>query len=111
LRSFINATKELVPGCESCGIVSDEIPGKDPFLPDTMSFLPDFYRLMNAPILFRSNSSFSYWAAVLGDNNVVFAPIIEGLEGGREHDRVPFVVGNRPRISMHDFCTDLHLEP
>lgn len=111
LRSFVNATRELLPGCESYGIVSEEIPRKAPSLPDQLAFLPDFYRLMNAPILFRSNSSFSYWAAVLGDRNTIFAPIIEGLEGGKEHDRVQFVVGNYPRLSTHTFCTDLHLKP
>jgi hypothetical protein len=72
-----------------------------------LQFVPDFVRLMNARVLFRGNSTFSWFAATLGRGRV-FSPVIEGLEGGREHD-VPFVEGNWPRFCNLDFVTDLHL--
>lgn len=72
-------------------------------------FLPDFYRMMQASVLFRGNSCFSFWAAVIGDAQV-FSPNIDGLEGGREHD-VKFSPGNHHRFANLAFVTDLHLQP
>lgn len=94
---------------DPCVPVSDETPRGDPDFPGELSFLPDFYRLMRAPILFRANSSFSWWAAALGHGRV-FSPIITGLTGGVEHDNVPFVEGNYPRLCELSFVTDLHLK-
>lgn len=74
-----------------------------------LEFLPDFYRMMSAKILFRANSTFSWWASVLGDARTL-APVIEGLGGGKEHD-CKFVEGNWPRFANLDFVTDLHLQP
>ena len=74
-------------------------------------FLDDFYRMTRADTLLRANSSFSWWAAVLADQEQqIFSPVVDGLEGGKEHD-VPFVRGNYPRFCNLDFVTDLHLEP
>lgn len=72
-------------------------------------FMPDFIAMMRADVLFRGNSSFSWWASVLGDAET-WAPVITGLEGGREHDEVPFVKGNHPRLCELGFVTDLHLK-
>lgn len=74
-------------------------------------FLPDFYRLMKASTLFRANSSFSWWAATLGDARRIFSPCLSGVkkQSGKTQD-VEFVEGNHSAISaMHDFCSDLHL--
>jgi hypothetical protein len=79
------------------------------YLPDDLSFMADFYRMMVAPTLLRGNSSFSWLAALLGDG-LVLSPIIEGLEGGKEHD-CAFVAGNWPRFANLDFVTDLHVNP
>lgn len=79
-------------------------------IPPEMSFVTDFLRMFRANILFRGNSSFSWWAAVLGNAQRVFSPVIEGLEGGKEHD-VEFVEGNWPRFANLAFVTDLHLPP
>ena len=54
-------------------------------------FLPDFFTLMNAPVLFRSNSTFSVWASILGDC-ITYAPIVEGVIGINKH--VYFQYGN-----------------
>ena len=79
-------------------------------MPEGFSFLPDFWRMMHCRRLIRSNSSFSWWAATLGDA-VVLSPVINGLCGGKEHDGVKFVEGNWPRLANLDFTTNLHLRP
>lgn len=88
--------------------ISDDCPAHSPMFPDELSFLPDFLALMQADVLFRANSSFSYWAAVLGHGKV-FSPIITGLAGGVEHDDVKFVEGNHARLAELPFITELHL--
>lgn len=74
---------------------------------DHRSFIVDFYRMMTCSVLFRGNSTFSWWAATLG-NSRVFSPVIEGLEGGKEQE-CEFVEGNYPRFADLPFVTDLHL--
>lgn len=75
----------------------------------TWASVPSFYRLMQAPVLFRANSTFSWWAATLGDGEI-YAPIIRGLQGG-----VPdiwcdtFVKGNWPIMAESSNNSDLHL--
>lgn len=65
-------------------------------------FLPDFYRLCVAPVMFRANSTYSWWAGVLNTGQV-FSPEVCGLPYNIEHDNVPFRRGNYARI-----C-DLHM--
>ena len=73
--------------------------------------MPSFYRLMTAPVLFRANSSFSWWAATLGHGRV-FSPIIRGLHGGVPDVRCDnFVEGNWPISADCGANTDLHLTP
>lgn len=72
--------------------------------------IPSFYRLMTAPVLFRANSTFSWWAATLGSGRV-FSPIIRGLMGGVGPvycDK--FVEGNWPVMVENSPNTDLHLK-
>lgn len=88
--------------------VTDDAPGKDLAFAGELEWVPDFVRLMRAPVLFRANSSFSWWAATLG-NGEVYSPLIAGFEGGREHDNIPFVAGNWPRLAGFEFTTDLFL--
>ena len=102
LRRSMNPGREYIA-------VSDDTPTLDSDFTGDLSFLPDFYRLMRAPVLFRANSSFSWWAATLSHGRV-FSPVITGLAGGVEHDNVPYVPGNHPRLCELDFVTDLHLK-
>jgi hypothetical protein len=88
--------------------VDERQPFNDPYFDQIGSFVPDFLRMTIAPVLFRANSSFSYWAAVLGTGRV-FSPIITGFRGGEEHDTIPYVEGNWPRLAELEFVTDLHL--
>lgn len=72
--------------------------------------LPSFYRLMTAKILFRANSTFSWWAATLGTCRV-YSPVIKGMAGGipdRHCDR--FAYGNWPMMTETPDTSDLHLE-
>jgi hypothetical protein len=81
-------------GAEAYVVVSDD--GGSPEL----RMVDDFVRLMRAPVLFRGNSTYSWWAACLGHGRV-FSPIITGLAGGVEHDNVRYTEGN------HNACADL----
>lgn len=87
--------------------VTEESPTYANF-PGHLSFLPDFWKLMNSKHLLRGNSSFSWWAASLGDCEV-YAPIIDFLEGGKEHD-CRFVKGNWPRFTNLAFVQELKLK-
>lgn len=76
----------------------------------TMVALPSFYRLMTAKVLFRANSTFSWWAATLG-NGRVFSPVITGLETGKRFVACDdFVEGNWPQMTKEPVNTDLHLK-
>lgn len=61
------------------------------------SFLPDFFILMNAEVLFRSNSTFSVWASILGRKDMItYSPIVEGITGLNKE--VKFKWGNWHKI-------------
>lgn len=78
-----------------------------PYLPDDLSFMPDFYRMMTAPTLLRANSSFSWLAALLG-NGLVLSPIVDGKSG--DDCDCEFVAGNHPKFTGHlDFVENLYV--
>jgi len=88
--------------------VTEEIP-VSVSMPDRMNFLPDFWLLMKSKNLLRGNSSFSWWASSLADDSQnVYAPIVDFLEGGKEHDCI-FVKGNWPRFTSLDFVQELKM--
>lgn len=89
-------------------IVTEEHPTPGGSAVGSNSFLPDFYRMLNAKCLFRANSSFSWLAATLS-KGVIFSPIIKGLAGGIEHNLVDFVPGNWPALSDLACGSDMHL--
>lgn len=111
---FANITREsYVVACAEHGITEELIwieqdqaaPGYDQPIP----FLPDFLRLMQADVLLRANSTFSWWAGALS-NGVVYSPVVDDHVGKCD---VKFVKGNWPRIAHTDrvgvIVTDLHL--
>jgi len=59
-----------------------------------VQFLEDFYTLVNADVLLRANSTFSWWAGVLG-NGTVWSPVVEDLTG---EQTVEFAEGNHPKF-------------
>jgi hypothetical protein len=71
--------------------------------------MPSFFKLMTAPVLFRANSTFSWWAATLGTGKV-FAPIITGCKGGvKDEYCAHFVEGNWPVMANNLPNTNLYL--
>ncbi|QEH38559.1 hypothetical protein OJF2_71620 [Aquisphaera giovannonii] len=74
-----------------------------------LGFLADFFAVMNADVVLRANSTFSWWAALLGEGRV-FSPVVEDRTG---YQTVEFVEGNWPRICDPRNCrtlvTDLHV--
>lgn len=109
-RSYINALVEFGLPEDRVVWVREDAPLIVPGIPDEISFLPDFVRLMRARVLLRANSSFSWWAAVLGNAEEVFAPVVEDRVGLVD---VPFVRGNWPRVAdtsrVGIKCEDLHV--
>jgi hypothetical protein len=109
-ESYLDAAETFGYDPDQMEFVSDEKPWFDRFFTGELDFLPDFYRLVRARIHFRANSSFSFWSGVIGDHEAVYSPVIDGLEGGKEHGNVPFVEGQWPRLSAHDFVTEIRIK-
>lgn len=73
--------------------------------------IPSFYRLQQAPVLFRAASTFAWWAATLGDGKV-YSPVIDNIPGGTPNTTCDeFVLGNFPRMTRCPDNSDLHLNP
>jgi hypothetical protein len=78
-----------------------EYPTGSQYLPGIMfDWLDDFLKLYFARTIFRANSSFSWWAAMLSPAAKVFSPVIEkqhiyGVDG-MEEITVDFIEGNHP---------------
>jgi len=113
--------KSYIRACEKFGIdkskivwVSEENPTVDEELSRRgLGFLPDFFKLINADVVLRSNSTFAWWAGVLG-NGKVFSPVVDDKTGWQDVD---FVEGNWPKLvdtkntkGSKPVCTDLFLE-
>jgi hypothetical protein len=72
-------------------------------------FIRDFFTLYNADVLFRANSTFSWWAATLGQATSVYSPVVNGLKG--HHKDVKFVEGNWPRCVDLPNVSDYRINP
>jgi len=73
-----------------------------------LEWLIDFWVLLNAEVLFRANSTFSWWAGTLGNHKRVYSPLIDGLRG--LHNDVKFIEGNWPRTADHPGVHDYHIK-
>lgn len=97
---------DLNPTRLGCFIGNESASG----LGTTWVALPSFYRLMTAKVLFRANSTFSWWAATLGDAAKVYSPVIRSLKGGVRNQRCDvWVDGNWPVMADNAPNTDLFL--
>lgn len=105
-QSYLNAAHRFGYDGSSMQTVSEAAPAARPGITGDLAFLPDFYRMMHADVLFRANSSFSWWAATLGEARV-FSPVIDGKPGGEVE--CEFVEGNYPKLSTLPAITDLHM--
>lgn len=63
-------------------------------LPWHLQFVHDFVLIMQADVVFRANSTYSYWAAALG-NSKVYSPLVEDRSGFCND--IEFVEGFSPR--------------
>jgi len=70
------------------------------------SWTNDFILQRDAAVLFRANSTFSWWAGVLGTGRV-FSPVVDGQPAGWQD--CDFVEGNWPKHANMPYLTDLHL--
>ena len=82
--------------------VSEETQIKDPRLDDDLQFLPDFFLMVNADVLLRANSTFSFWAGFFNKNEV-YSPVVRGKAG---LNTVEFIEGNHASTvdTNVDFC-------
>jgi hypothetical protein len=74
-----------------------------------LEFVTDFFALLNAEVLFRANSTFSWWAATLGHAQKVYSPVVDGLSGYQTN--VKFIEGNWPRCVSMDSVSDYCIAP
>lgn len=71
-------------------------------------WLADFAVLLNAQVLFRSNSTFSWWAALLWNHYKVYSPVVEGKFG--QWSDVKFIEGNWPRCTDQPSVHNYHIK-
>lgn len=105
-ESYLKHAKEY--DLERMVFLSEENPTVHPDFTGEWSFLPDFYRMMKARVLYRANSSFSWWAGTLG-RAIVMSPLIDGKQGGEAEQHCDFVIGNWPKFAELPGVTDLRL--
>ena len=120
LRCYVEAAEQRGYSAYDCEWEIDTSPTRmDCFTGDvtaaglgtTWVSLPAFYRMMTAKVHFRANSTFSFWAATLG-NAEVYSPVIRGMMGGiPDQHCTNWVQGNWPAPSANHPNTDLHLNP
>lgn len=109
LRSYWDALVKFGYKITDAAFITEENPGCVNRFPQELMFFVDFYCMMKTPVLFRGNSSFSWWAATLAPNTQkIYSPVITGMVSG-ERD-CEFVPGNSSRFCELPFVTDLHIK-
>ena len=93
-QSYLNACDTFGLDKEKLLWVSEESQQPSDLESEGLGFLPDFLTLMQADVILRANSTFSWMAAALS-NAKVFSPLVESLVGEQD---VPFVEGNWPKF-------------
>lgn len=69
-----------------------------------MSWLPDFFTLINSEILIRANSTFSYWAGMFHKGKSIYSPRVNGITGDNQF--VKFENNNKCRVQSTCFEWD-----
>lgn len=103
LDSYRRAILEQGYNTDRLTVVSEINPTVTPI--EGAEWLEDFFTLNAAKVLFRANSTFSWWAGTLGNHQAIYSPVVEGLRGPRND--VKFIKGNHPRCvdlpNVHDY--------
>jgi hypothetical protein len=99
-RSYVRACEEHGLSVAGLRWVRQSHPRIVPGIPREFEFLPDFVTLLHAEVLLRANSTFSWWAALLGHGRV-FSPVVEDRVGPLD---ASFVEGNWPRVADTSRC-------
>lgn len=60
-----------------------------------ISFLPDFFKMINAEVLLRANSTFSFWAGFFRNGRRTYSPVVGNKIG---YSDVEFIAGNWPSL-------------
>lgn len=99
-QSYVKACHRLGLHISDISWVCEEEPRVDTFSAGLgVTWLPDFMGMVNASVLLRSNSTFSFWAGFFSRGRVC-SPIVGSLTG--KHT-VPFTEGNdEPICTMTD---------
>lgn len=106
VKSYERAREEY--GLDELHMVTEESPMVVKELRGELSHIPDFYTMVKAETLLRGNSSFSWWAATIGECEV-YSPVMTNAIGGQDNDCL-FVEGNCPAFRCDlEFITDLWL--
>jgi hypothetical protein len=95
-ESYINACRKF--GLDETKIVwvREDKPTIEPDLDSQgIGFLPDFMKIVNANVILRANSTFSWWAGTLSEAKI-YSPVIGDARGVCNVD---YVEGNWPRIA------------
>lgn len=77
----------------------------EPYDDPELGFLPDFFTLMQADYLIRSNSTFSWWAGTLGKGKV-YCPVVANKTGW---NYVEYVEGNSEPLLQYPTHGRLYL--
>lgn len=109
-ESYLNACDKFGLDKSQLIWVREDNPQKDEEMERRgLGFLPDFMTLLNADVILRANSTFSWWAGTLG-NGKVYSPLVEARTGTHTVD---FVAENWPRMvdssNVGGKVSDLHL--
>lgn len=93
--------KSYIDACDKFGIrkdcvvwLSEENQKIDNRVSSDLQFLPDFFTMINADVLLRANSTFSFWAGFFGKGQV-YSPNVRGKRGLCD---VEFVKGNHSSV-------------
>lgn len=89
-KSYLDACNKFGISKENIVWLSEENQRKVDDLDDDIQFLPDFFSMVNADVLLRANSTFSFWAGFFNKNRV-YSPVVKGKVGFQDVD---FVEGN-----------------
>lgn len=112
-KSYLDACSDFDLSPSEVVWFSEESQKENKYLKN-IEFLEDFISIINADVILRANSSFSWWAATLS-NAVVYSPVVGDRVGERD---VKFTMGNHPKmwseknnkLGKHVKHTDLFLK-